>query len=143
MQTHGNIGAIVKRNREEGNNNLQESRQFKKYFPKYVGIGGETSARSGECGGLGSNSRPRNIPRIECGKSMDSISVLGPIQPVAHISYDSTPSSARRGQKRGCNLNMHNIPSNKSVKREPLELHKRGLPVAWGRDIITKCPRLV
>ena len=71
-------------------------------------------------------------------KNMDSIFVLGPIQRGEHISYDSTPSSACRGQKRGCNPNMHNIQSNKSVKRE-----QHGLPVAWGRDIITKCPRLV
>ena len=28
------------------------------------------------------------------------------------------------------------------AKQPKLELHKRGLPVAWGEDIFAKCPRL-
>ena len=49
------------------------------------------------------------------------------------------------GQKRGCNLNMHIDrinQSNKSVKRESLAQHKRGLPVLWGTNLITKYPNL-
>ena len=29
-----------------------------------------------------------------------------------------------------------------AAKQPKLGLHKRGLPVAWGRDIFVKCPRL-
>ena len=116
LQTHENIGAIVKRIRERGNNNLQDSVQFQKYFPRHVGDGRETSSSSGGC--------VSDIPTI-C------------------ISHTSTPSSVCKGQKRGVNHNMHDNESNKSVKREPIPQYKRGLPVAWGKGILSKCPKLL
>ena len=91
--------------------------QFKEYFLRHAGSVREAPFHNGECS--------RDIP-------------------INIVSYDSTPSSACRGQKRGCNLNMHIDQvnqSNKSVKREPLAQHKRELPVVWGMDIITKYPK--
>ena len=67
--------------------------------------------------------------------------LVSPTSPVTLSTLCTPPPLATQGlRQRRAHNNMHmqsDKPKAKNVRGK-----KRGLPVAWGRDILSKCPRL-
>ena len=63
--------------------------------------------------------------------------------PIADLpSLRRQPKGMAGGQQKARKGSKGGTTAGANARMPKLELHKRGLPVAWGRDIFAKCPRL-